>query len=263
MSATKRPSLHALLTVVLLSAASPLRPPDALATGPRASAVNSIETFVECLNLIKVGKGTVADAVRCVPPDCFFSVLRSFSAQASCEIAGCVLPRVIFDCPGTDEGLRFRPSFLLCPLDSVRAGGQLGTNRIEVGEDVTADHVQIMADVPLPPRTTDFSTLTTDAVLSTASSNKGCNGCHAGLDPATDAAGNILSRPIFPFAGNVLDTNEPGVTPGAPDPMTLDEICECIEDNIDAIDTDPGRQILIQLCRRLVNKTRDVGPDAE
>ena len=38
-----------------------------------------------------------------------------------------------------------------------------------------------------------------------------------------------------------LVTNEPGVTPGAPDPMTLDEICECIEDNIDAIDTDPGR----------------------
>ena len=93
------------------------------------------------------------------------------SAQAACTVAGCQLPRVIFDCPGPkdqngrDQGLRLRPSFLLCPLnsrpspDDVLAGAddEYGINRIEMGEDTTRVDVDKeagrmrMADIPIHP----------------------------------------------------------------------------------------------------------------
>jgi hypothetical protein len=64
------------------------------------------------------------------------------SAQCACTLGGCQLPRLIFDCPGLQngpgppkDGLRFRPSFLLCPVDSVDAGGSFGIDRIEIGQD--------------------------------------------------------------------------------------------------------------------------------
>ena len=49
------------------------------------------------------------------------------SAQPACNIANTQLPRIYLNCPGPAAGLRFRPTFTLCPNNA---------NRIEVGEDV-------------------------------------------------------------------------------------------------------------------------------
>ena len=53
--------------------------------------------------------------------------MSTFSAQPACVIANTLLPRVYLNCPGPSAGLRFRPTFTLCPDNA---------NRIEVGEDV-------------------------------------------------------------------------------------------------------------------------------
>src|SRR5439155_33654 len=125
-------------TLIALIVVLGMPPAAAMADAPDPSAVHDINGFITCLNLIKAGKGTIADAVRCVPPGCYFTVTMSDrSAQKACALGGCELPRVIFDCPGPMDGLRLRPSFLLCPKDSVPSpGAQMGINRIEIGEDV-------------------------------------------------------------------------------------------------------------------------------
>jgi hypothetical protein len=177
-------------------------------TGDLAADVNnpsSVEDFVGCLNQKLQGtKPDIADAVPCLPKGCkFLMTMGPESAQAACALGGCQLPRVILDCPGPREGLRFRPSFLLCPYDSrpkesdVAAGAddEFGINRIEIGEDKTKVDVvkqtgdMCMADIAIHPGK-DYQAKTTDDVLSTIiksadgkitnRGSKACNACHQG-----------------------------------------------------------------------------------
>jgi hypothetical protein len=272
-------TLAAIVSAAALSVLAPL----AVAARPDPSKVKDIKTFVACLNMIKRANGTIADAAKCVPPCCNFVVTMSpKSAQAACELGGCKLPRVIFDCPGPSGGKRFRPSFLLCPIDSKGAGDQFGTDRTELGEDVDDKGNMKMADVPAPPGTTDFTKITEGDVLSKADQASGTKGCNAGChnEPATgnDPDNNELSDPIDPFgkfngmdlAPFIIDTDEPGKTVPPNVKMSLAKICKCIKKNQDKIkqaandptvvktpgDRNPNLdvQILLKLCRKLKHK---------
>jgi hypothetical protein len=75
------------------------------------------------------------------------------SAQRACTLGGCQLPRIIFDCPGPADGLRFRPSFLMCPVDSKSDAGTFGKDRIEIGEDNMKLARPARVYVPFPPAT--------------------------------------------------------------------------------------------------------------
>ncbi len=268
------------LAAISAGAVLSLLVPTAVAARPDPSMVKDIKTFVACLNMIKGKQRSIHNAVQCVPPCCNFVVTMSDkSAQAACELGGCKLPRVIFDCPGPAEGKRFRPSFLLCPLDS-KSDGQFGTDRVEVGEDVDDKANMKMADVPAPPRATDFSKVTEAGVLSKVTDDgqgtKGCNGCHDAPNPAADADNNQLSEPIDPFgkfsrmelAPFVIDSDEPGHTVNPAMKMSLKDICKCIKKNKDQIKqaaSDPNlppekinpnldAKLLLKLCRKLKRK---------
>lgn len=281
------PARFALVTVaaLVLAAVRGLCASPAIAAQPDASAVKDIKTFIACLNMIKGDKGTIADAAQCVPPCCRFVVTMSKeSAQGACELGGCKLPRVIFDCPGPAAGKRFRPSFLLCPIDSRAAGNQFGTDRAELGEDVDSKGSMKMGDVPVPPGTTDFTKITDGDVLSKVVAgkdlgSKSCNVCHNSPNPGADADNNQLSEPIDPFGtfgGTdlgplVIDTNVPGKTVDPKVQMSLKDICKCIEKNknkIAAAANDPtivpmaddrnpnlDPHILAKLCKALEDKT--------
>src|SRR5215469_12958129 len=112
------------------------------------------------------------------------------SPQRACILGGCQLPRLIFDCPGAQsgppqptDGLRLRPSFLLCPVDSVDAREVFGIDRIEIGQDHEKLKEQqnsfdmMMADIPILPGQ-EWKKKQLGEVLSTEKTDKGCKLCH-------------------------------------------------------------------------------------
>jgi len=270
-----------LAALVLAAHLDLLNPLAVSARSNPAAAVKDIKTFIACLNKIKRMDGSIADVVKCVPPCCNFVVTMSpKSAQAACNLGGCKLPRVIFDCPGPAADKRFRPSFLLCPTDNKGAGGQFGSDRAELGEDVDDKGNMKMGDLPAPPGATDFSKVTEGDVLSKVvpmsdQGTKACNSCHNEPMPGTEGD-NQLSDPIDPFgtfsgtelAPFVIDTDEPGRTADPQAKMTLKDVCKCMMKNKDAIqqaansppvdpaDRNPNlnMKLLLKLCRKLKNK---------
>ena len=96
-----------------------------------AQNLTSTDDLAACLNEKLANHGAVdmsAAVEKCMPQGCKVTASMSpASAQPACNIANTQLPRVYLNCPGPAPGLRFRPTFTLCPNDA---------NRIEVGEDV-------------------------------------------------------------------------------------------------------------------------------
>lgn len=240
---------------------------------------NTIKSFTNCLNAClgpPAGKVDVSNAVQCLPDDCFLTVTMSpQSAQRACTLGSCQLPRLIFDCPGPQKApyrrstpLRFRPSFLLCPVDSVDAHGFFGIDRIEIDQDnETLNDGQnsfdmTMADVPITPRK-EWKKKQLGETLSTEKTDKGCKLCHApnGITMVHGLKA-LLSRDLSPFkndfnehlASYVIGTNNPAVgkwefgTYRGSDGEKLTRldvvndklmpICKCIKDNRDAIKHD-------------------------
>jgi hypothetical protein len=195
------------------------------------------------------------------------------SAQRACTLGGCQLPRLLFDCPGqTGPGvpkhdLRLRPSFLLCPVDSVDAGS-FGIDRIEIGQDnqrFKEDQNRfdmVMADIAISPHS-EYKKKQLGQVLSTEKTEKGCKRCHAPNRIAmVEQFKALLSRNLSPFANDfnehlasyVIGTNDPtagdwefGTYRGSDGGKLtrldvvndkLKPICNCIKDNRDAIKRD-------------------------
>jgi hypothetical protein len=249
-----------------------------------AAGVRDIESFIACLNAINPGVGdrNIASATRCVPKGCKITLTMSpDSAQPACSLGGCQLPRVLLNCPGPKDQLRFRPSFTLCPL---LRGGKAPLDRVEIGEDterVVNNNIgrMRMADVGIPPGT-DFTTITPAGSLSKATvdgrGTKECNACHG--DGGASAGGEQLSKPLHWMGRSQAQTNlQPYVIysdePGRLYTDTkrfrregLKEICGCIERNAARIDRDarnnpptdpvnqnPGIDVLLmgRLCRNL------------
>jgi hypothetical protein len=248
-----------------------------------AASVKDIESFIACLNKLDppAGDRNIASATRCLPKGCKITLTMSeSSAQPACRLGGCQLPRVLLNCPGPQDQLRFRPSFSLCPL--IRRGKVI-SDRVEIGEDtkkVVNEKIgeMRMADIGLTPGT-DFKSVSAADSLSkkTADGNgtKDCNSCHGVLDE--NPGENQISKPLHwmqtfegvnlqPF---VIYSDEPGRL--YTDTMRFrkegfKEICDCIERNGDRIirdaktkpPTDPANQnpavdtaILARLCRNL------------
>ncbi len=286
-----------LLALIVLVSLSSVRAQD-----PSAN-VKDIMSFTACLNQVlpKAAKqpATISQAVMCVPKGCkLTATMSSESAQAACSLGGCQLPRIIFSCPGTGPNLRFRPSFLLCPVNN-KSNGVFGTDRIEAGEDtakVEGDTGTMkMADFPIPP-TTDFTKPNTmiSNVLSTKGSDKGCNLCHGSAKPEpVNNDDPILSMPIDTFSKEftvtesnigtpngtevnltkrIIFTTDPGKvanpnakgTDGKP-LMKVDNIkalCDCIETNgakIKADANDPN----VLLMSGFAQKNEDPKKQAE
>jgi hypothetical protein len=131
------------------------------------------------------------------------------------HLGGCQLPRLIFDCPGLQkgpgppkDGLRFRPSFLLCPVDSLDAGRSFGIDRIEIGQDNEKHNENqnrfdmTMAEVPILPRN-EWRKKQLGEALSTEKTDKGCKLCHApnGITMVQGLKAP-LSRDLSPFAND-------------------------------------------------------------
>lgn len=186
--------------------------------------VNDTESFVECLNsqLADQGAVDISYAVQaCIPDGCKITLTMSNeSAQAACTLAGCQLPRVLLDCPDPTDPkneMRFRPSFLLCPVNS-KAGGHYGADRVETAKDLERKNGKPtkmeMGDVPIEPGQ-DWEEIDPphDAV-SSVGNDKRCNVCHVGannppIDDDTPDGTGIESQPIDelginPSSGNNL-----------------------------------------------------------
>jgi hypothetical protein len=241
--------------------------------------INSIGSFTNCLNAClgpPAGKVDVSDAVQCLPDGCLVTVTMSpQSAQRACTLGGCQLPRLVLDCPGLQKDsvrleheLRLRPSFLLCPVDSVDAHGSFGIDRIEIGQDNEKlkdgqnSFDMMMADIPIPPNS-EWKKKQLGEVLSTEEADKNCKLCHV-PNGITRIHGlkALLSRDLSPFkndfnehlASYVIGSNNPnahhwdfGTYRGSDGEklMRLDvvkdklkPICNCIKDNRDAIKND-------------------------
>jgi hypothetical protein len=108
-----------------------------------------------------------------------------------------------------------------------------------------------MADVPIPPDTA-FTISPPAQAISRLGKGEGrdkeCNNCHGDATPAGATSGPILSDPISPFDANgqpfVIATTEPGHTVdptgtgtdgNALQAQNLAQVCECIDNNINAI----------------------------
>ena len=201
------------------------------ASTPTADPPDSIQSFIQCINGLGLAKGNIDETVQCVPDSCKVTLTMSTaSAQNACAPEIPVppngntrikfqFPRVLLDCPGTSENpsFRFRPSYSLCPAGSAGAGGVLGINRIEVGEDITTIKFQnlrglglmMMADVPVPPGA-NLNTLSFDTVLSTKDHDKGCNEgtCHIkGGRPPTAGTDPVFWQPFNPFSDDFTRRN--------------------------------------------------------
>jgi hypothetical protein len=232
-------------------------------------AANDIHSFVACVNAL--ANPTVADAVACVPADCYTTVTMSEeSAQPACRLRdGTSLPRVIFSCPGTNgsQTLRFRPSFTLCTQSGI-------INHIEVGEDVnkrtrTDDpdlrnfpYVQKMADFDMTLNVdfTEFGTGAT-AVLDAASpaNSKACAECHDRKGTLTMAPSNIanLFLPIPPaLADGTIFTNDPAVV-GPAGQTDLGAICTGIANSTQLANSRISglQNLAYSLCTALDAKT--------
>jgi len=225
--------------------------------------------------------------VQCLPDGCFVTVTMSpQSAQRACSLGGCQLPRLIFDCPGLQKGdiapeldLGLRPSFLLCPVDSVDARGLFGIDRIEIGQDNEKLKVaeksfdMMMADVPIPPHS-EWKKKQLGEALSTEEADKGCKLCHT-QNGITTVHGlkALLSRDLSPYkndfnehlASYVIGTNDPAMdhwefgTYRGSDGKKLTRldvvkdkvksICRCMKNNREAIKNDNEDRTHVHLAR--------------
>jgi hypothetical protein len=250
-----------------------------------AADVKDIESYIACLNKIDpaVGDRNIASATRCLPKGCKVTLtMGEESAQFACKLGGCQLPRVLLNCPGPKDQLRFRPSFTFCPL--VGRGGKVVSDRVEIGEDtekVVNNKIgkMRMADIGITPGT-NFKTITPAGSISLPSvdkeGTKGCNRCHA--DGGVSGGGDQLSKPLHWMGRSQVGTNLQPFVIYSDEPGRLytdtkrfkkegfKEICDCIERNGALIDrdarnnppTDPANQnptvdvlLLGKLCRNL------------
>lgn len=176
----------------------------------------TVGKFLECINgsitakIAAGGKYDISDTVGCLPGSCTVTLTMSEdSAQEACFSGGpenCQLPRVILKCPGPPT-VEF--SYLLCGTGSVAGGGEIGSNRIEMGVEVGelgTRTVMVMADIPVPPGTTTVGD--TNAVLSVVPDSKGCNGCHRDGNPGAGTGTPQLSQRIEVF-GRISRPFEP------------------------------------------------------
>jgi hypothetical protein len=241
----------------------------ALAAAPAYAQVpgRDVKTFVDCLN--SSNPKTVADAVACVPSDCYTTVTTSGeSAQPGCTLRdGTRLPRVIFSCPGPDgsQSLRFRPAFSLCTQGGV-------INHIELGEDVNRSHrsddpelrgfpfVQKMADIEIPPDGSfqDLTLFGTGKLAvvdaKTPPNSKGCAECHDKLGSLSTTGGVAnLFGPIPPvLADGTIYTNDPPVLAfGAPGQIPLSTICTEIRNSSQLKRTPAKYALAVSLCDNL------------
>ncbi len=243
------------------------------AFGACTTPVNSIDSFICCVNATVPAGGNVSQAVQCLPPGCSITLTMSDqSAQAACTLGMCQLPRVLLTCPGPANGQYFRPSFLLCPQDS-GTSPEFGIDRIELGED-TANGDMIMADVPFPPGhvPVPFDN-SVKSMENMGNGTKGCNdtsiGCHAsGMAQGTldtsqmiDPFGDPIGKDSVDGADYIISTDDQ-CREANPDtskfmPQNLADICNCIKNNRAQIATDAGADaekrmnVLLTLCRAL------------
>lgn len=240
-----------------------------------AANVKDIPSFVACMNnnIQQGANANISNAVMCVPKGCVvYTTMSQASAQAACNLGSCQLPRVILDCPGPAADLRFRPSFLLCPINSNQEGEHpFGTDRIEMGEDITPVEGDTgnmkMADMAIAPNKA-YQPQTAAGVTSTMGpGNKGCNQCHINKTPANAKNGDpIISEAIHPFSKScaaqgvdvsqyVIDTNDPSQTVEVGDvkvggvqvqAQKLADVCKCIMNNQNAIKNDANNLTKIE-----------------
>jgi hypothetical protein len=200
----------------------------AAATGPASAQINSMKSFVECVNKKAASITDVSSTVSCLPEGCKFTLTMSnFSAQPACFLGGTQLPRLIFVCPGNPEKkLFFRPSYLFCPINGAGATGVPGLDRVEIGQDVTGEGIpadsMAMADLPIAPVTAGkFVPLDLAKVYNRGepgqAGDKKCNSCHgANTVKLPDDLG--LSSPFDPTFGPASSTEgsyEPATDFGA------------------------------------------------
>jgi hypothetical protein len=243
------------------------------AFGACTTTVNSIDSFICCVNENVKAGGNVSNAVQCLPPGCSVTLTMSNqSAQAACTLGTCQLPRVLLTCPGPGPDLFFRPSFLLCPQDSGTAPNY-GMDRVELGEDVEdGDGDMLMADVPFAPGHVALP-FDEDEVKNNTDNDKSCNdesiGCHKA---GTDDGDFATSEPIDPFgnpiggigingADYIISTDEECKEAEPDESMftaqNLSDICTCIKDNRAAIlaaagdDAEKRMNVLLALCQAL------------
>jgi hypothetical protein len=121
--------------------------------------VSSVDSFLECVNpILKAnpasGKHSVADTVSCLPKECTLTLTDSTeSAQRACMLAGVGLPRIIFECPGEKAAVKFRPSYLMCPVHSkapdIDEKTRIeGLHHIELGQDTMKVMLSVEAGKP-------------------------------------------------------------------------------------------------------------------
>jgi hypothetical protein len=168
----------------------------AAASTARAQSPTSIQELASCINerLANQGNVDMSKAVeRCMPQGCKVTAsMSTASAQPAWVVGGIQLPRVYLNCPGPGPGLRFRPTFTLCPSDA---------NRIETGEDVApvrpSPAVPLMMsniDVPMNQPMHELS-----GYLSTSNNNLRCTRCHGNASPAATGDTPLLSSPLDAF----------------------------------------------------------------
>jgi hypothetical protein len=251
---------------VLLAAGVVVAIPLGWAQGP-----TSINELSACINEKLVNQGNVDMSVaveKCMPQGCKVTAsMSTFSAQPACGIANTLLPRVYLNCPGPSAGLRFRPTFTLCPDNA---------NRIEVGEDVApiapspAVPLQ-MANIAIPMNEPILHELS--GYLNTSNNNLRCTRCHGNASPAATGDTPLLSVPFDPFSIQrrnllplIIYSNEPtrkaliapvGTASGLPVKVqTIDQICARIQSTLEDNPFSYGTAAPTQaLCKALANYT--------
>ena len=219
----------------------------AVVTSAWAQNPDGNHALAACINdkLVNQGNVDISGAVeKCMPQGCKVTAsMSTASAQPACNIANTQLPRIYLNCPGPAPGLRFRPTFTLCPNDA---------NRIELGEDVApiapspAVPMQ-MANIEIPMNQI-LHPLTN--YLSTPINNLRCTRCHGNASPGVTGSTPLLSSPFDPFTTQrrnllpfVIYSTEPTrkalVAPSATvagQPVaaqTLDQICSRIQSTLE------------------------------
>jgi hypothetical protein len=238
-----------------------------------AQEPRSTAELVACINEMHVNGTSVniSAVVRsCVPQGCKVTAsMSAASAQPACNLSDSQLPRVFLNCQGSSAGLRFRPTFTLCPNEG---------NRIEVGEDVAPiapspasplqmANIQIPMDQPIPHPLTGY--------LNTPNNNIRCTRCHGNAVGGITGDTPLLSNAFDPFTVQrrnllplVIYSTEPtrkalispsGTLAGRPIvAQTLDQICgridSVLENNLFAFGAASPTQTL---CRALAAYTTD------
>ncbi|GAN32215.1 MAG: hypothetical protein DYG83_12235 [Candidatus Brocadia sp. AMX2] len=248
----------------------------------------AIGKFLDCVNDKIKTKGAIdiSDTVECLEDCCTATLTMSEdSAQAACFLGGangtgtCQLPRVILKCPGPPQ---MELSYLLCGTGSAGADNVIGGNRVEIGVvvgETGSGTVMVMADVPVPPGTSNNIENVISVGTATSRGTKGCNACHGDAGMKANVGEPQLSERIEAFgtiddpqnARNpsfIIDTDDCQVQEkinGLPlgnlngvgvKKQTLAEICDCID--MAAIGGTVTAQVK-NLCQELENYQKNRG----